>query len=166
MPRLRSRDKGERKMEIIQRIESRFKDIDVRKYDFISHRPDGSIIDFKGIAVKFDMKNSNSVNDRFFDVMRKEGLEIYNMLVLPSGPTPMIEYRLYYKKETLKTIEEKKEYIYLYVEPSKGAELEFVGCILMEHKHRIDLQYIVDVQEDDAIPRLYISTEPPKEDAE
>ena len=62
-----------------------------------------------------------------------------------------------------------KEYMYLYVKPSKGADLEFVGCILMLHGHRIDLQYIIDVQEEDAIPKLYMSTEAPKmgdEDAE
>lgn len=58
----------------------------------------------------------------------------------------------------------KREYMYLYVKPSKGADLEFVGCILMQHKHRIDLQYIIDVQEEDAIPKLYMSTKPPMRD--
>lgn len=60
----------------------------------------------------------------------------------------------------------KKEYMYLYVDAPNGEDIEFVGCILMQHKHRIDLQHVVDVQDDNASPRLYMSTEPPKEDPE
>lgn len=95
---------------------------------------------------------------------RNDGCKFY----LPAGdcdnPAPAItlnpngRYVCWSKKVN------EREYMYLYVEPSKGADLEFVGCILMEHKHRIDLQYIIDVQEDDAIPKLYMDTKPPTQD--
>lgn len=57
-----------------------------------------------------------------------------------------------------------KEYMYLYVDAPDRKRIEYLGCLLMEHKHRIDLQHIIDVQDDDAKPRLYMSTESPKED--
>lgn len=80
--------------EIEERMRERFKDIDIGEYDFVSHTPDGNVTEFKGFVVKFDMSNVNSVNLQFFDALREEGLEIYNVIVA----VLYIEIRLYYER--------------------------------------------------------------------
>lgn len=83
---------------IEERMRNRFKDIDIEEYNFTSHTPDGDITEFKGIIIKFNMSTANSVNCQFFDALREEGLEIYNMIVAGL----FIEFRLYYERTTKK----------------------------------------------------------------
>lgn len=80
--------------EIEERMRKRFKDIDIEEYSFTSHTPDGNVTEFKGIVIKFNMSTANSVNAQFFDALREEGLEMYNVIVAGL----YIEFRLYYER--------------------------------------------------------------------
>lgn len=87
---------------IEERMRERFKDIDIEKHDFTRRTPDGNFIEFKGVAVEFDMKTVNSVNFQFFDALREEGLEIYNVIV--AGLT--IVFVLYYERTDIEQDQE------------------------------------------------------------